>query len=160
MVNRNLIKDKSFPEGTILSWTEKKKKLPLRWRKREKQRERIRWIFHAIPSSEKCREWDNRVEHSCLGVGELVEEGGDLWRKNAARGDKVEREGWGGYYSQFISRPLSLVYFVASVLKGILAAVGSPDRYLGERASAFCLAPAFLTIRHDSSYNNPLWNFQ
>lgn len=157
MVNRNLIKDKSFPEGTILFWTEKKKKLPLRWREREREKETERKDTLNFPcDSIQCREWDNRVEHSCLGVGELVEEGGDLWRKNAARGDKVEREGWGGYYSQFISRSLSLVYFVASVLKGILAAAGSPDRYLGERASAFCLAPAFLTIRHDSSYNNPL----
>lgn len=69
-------------------------------------------------------------------------------------GDEVQRDR-GGYYSQFIPRPLSLVYFVASVLKGILAAAAA-DRYLGERASAFCLAPAFLAIRHDSSYNNPL----
>lgn len=58
MVNRNLIKDKSFPEGTILSWTEKKKKLPLRWRERERERNRKKGYvefsmrFHPVKSIE------------------------------------------------------------------------------------------------------------
>lgn len=53
----------------------------------------------------------------------------------ATRWDGARGGSEGRYYSQFISRPLSLVYFVASVLKGIVVAAAGLDRYLGERAS-------------------------
>lgn len=70
-------------------------------------------------------------------------------RWNGARGGSE-----GKYYSQFISRPLSLVYFVASVLKGIVVAAGL-DRYLGENVLFAWSQPSPLPLYYNALLKFP-----